>query len=252
MSWTPQRIKTRRTLEDAVEQIKFALLAGDLRVGDRLPPERTLAEIMGISRPTLRDAIAVLSDAGALRVEPGSGGGIFVRSESVPASQVQTHVEIAVSEVASVLEARRLVEPHVAQLAGIFGTESDFRHLQQTLDRHREVVDDHVMSMLLDDRFHIGLARATGNPVLVEMVHRLLKQLHLAADMDYRMAADPCRGIAAHEDTLAAVMSRDPRRIRIAMDEHLSILEDMWEAEAGRPRLRRFQDQHIFTSDQPV
>jgi GntR family transcriptional repressor for pyruvate dehydrogenase complex len=238
MAWAPRKVQSRRTYEDAVEQIEFALLAGDLCVGDRLPSERDLATGLGVSRPTVRQAVQALADVGALRVEPGPGGGIFVRSDDVSAAQLRAQVDLTVSDVAHVLEARRLIETQVAQLAGIFATETDFRHMQDAIDRQREVADDHEKSNRMDERFHIAMARATGNPVLVEAVSSLLLRLSIATDMDYRQPADPQRGIRAHEQTLAAVKSRDPKRIERAMDAHLAILEDLWESEAGRPRLR--------------
>jgi GntR family transcriptional regulator, transcriptional repressor for pyruvate dehydrogenase complex len=240
VTWTPQRVQTRRTYEDAVEQIGFALLAGDLRVGDRLPSERDLAAAMGVSRPTVREAIRALSDVGALKVEAGPGGGIYVESDVVSAAHLRARMDTVVNDVAHVLEARRLLEPHVAQLAGVFATESDFRQLQATIDRHRRVLSHREQANQMDERFHIAMARATGNPVLVGMVRRLLEQYQLAVDMDYRAPADPSRGICAHEETLEALMSRDPAQIDAAMDRHLAILEELWQAQAGRPRLRRW------------
>ncbi|MGW9032234.1 FadR/GntR family transcriptional regulator, partial [Streptomyces sp. NPDC055722] len=238
MTWAPRKVRSRRTYEDAVEQIEFALLAGDLRIGDRLPSERDLATGLGVSRPTVRQAVQALVQVGALHVEPGPGGGIFVQSDDVSGAQLKAHVDLTVSDVAHVLEARRLVESQVAQLAGIFAAEADFRYMQDTIDRHREVVDDREKSNRMDERFHIAMARATGNSVLVETVCSLLSQLSLATDMDYRQPADPLRGICAHEETLDALKSRDPLEIERAMDGHLAILEGLWEKEAGRPRLR--------------
>src|SRR5262245_31295117 len=118
--------QTRRTFEDAVEQIAEAIHAGDLQVGDRLPSERTIASQMQISRPTLREAIRVLTKAGIVEVKPGPGGGMFVRSEDIPTDVLHKGVEIRISEVANVLEARRLFEPRVAQLAALRVTEADF------------------------------------------------------------------------------------------------------------------------------
>ena len=77
-------VSTRRTFEEAVEQIAEQIKAGDLHTGDRLPSERDLAAQMRISRPTLREAIKTLSEAGVLDVRRGQSGGIFVSSELVP------------------------------------------------------------------------------------------------------------------------------------------------------------------------
>ena len=73
-------VSSRRTFEEAVEQIAERIKSGDLHVGDRLPSERELAGIMRISRPTLREAVKTLVEAGVLEVRRGQSGGIFIAS----------------------------------------------------------------------------------------------------------------------------------------------------------------------------
>ena len=132
-------VATRRTFEEAVEQIAEKIKSGDLHAGDRLPSERELAAQMRISRPTLREAVKVLAEAGVLEVRRGQSGGIFVPSELVPRELLRTRQEIRVSEVAGVLEARRLLEPRVAQLAAVHASEDDFAAMPATIERQREL-----------------------------------------------------------------------------------------------------------------
>src|ERR1700733_1969363 len=99
-------VHTRRTFEEAVEQIAEAIRTGKLGPGDRLPSERDLADQMAISRPTLREATRILADSGVIEVKPGAGGGMFVLSSTVPFDLVETKARLRLSEVASVLEAR--------------------------------------------------------------------------------------------------------------------------------------------------
>jgi len=82
-------IRFRRSFEEVLDQVADAIRSGDLRVGDRLPPERALATRMRVSRPTLREAVKILVDIGALEVRPGRAGGTFVRSELVPRRALQ-------------------------------------------------------------------------------------------------------------------------------------------------------------------
>jgi DNA-binding GntR family transcriptional regulator len=96
-------VSSRRTFEEAVEQIAERIKAGDLHLGDRLPSERELAALMRISRPTLREAVKVLAEAGVLVVRRGQSGGIFVASELVPRDLLRSRQAIRVSEVAGVL-----------------------------------------------------------------------------------------------------------------------------------------------------
>src|SRR3954449_4469078 len=99
-------VRTRRTFEEAAEQIAEKVRSGELRAGDKLPGERALAAQMEISRPTLREAIKVLADAGLLAVRRGPGGGMFVASDVVPVELVRQRSTMRIGEVAAVLEAR--------------------------------------------------------------------------------------------------------------------------------------------------
>lgn len=235
-------VKTRRTFEEAVVQIAEAVQAGDLRVGDRLPSERTLAAQMQISRPTLREAIRVLADAGVVEVVSGPAGGTFVRAETAPMHVLEHRSQLRVTEVSEVLEARRLLEPRVAQLAALYGTDGDFAVMQQTIDDQREAVDDHVRFLNLDLRFHLTMARATKNGTVVELMRVLLRRLEIARDMAVRGEHDSRWAIEIHERTLAAIMTGDYDAIEAAMDEHMHYLEKIWEEESGRAQLRRVPD----------
>jgi GntR family transcriptional regulator, transcriptional repressor for pyruvate dehydrogenase complex len=235
-------VRTRRTFEEALEQITDAIRAGDLRVGDRLPSERTLAAEMGISRPTLREAIKILAEAGVINVIAGPGGGTFVRQELIPSDLIAARTEFKITEVSGVLETRRLFEPRVAQLAGFHATEEDFAALQRTIDLQRECAADRERFVQLDSRFHIAMARATKNETTVYMMRALWKRLEIARDMAFRGKHEPERALEIHEDTLAAIKTGDPDRIDAAMDEHLSHVERIWEDESGRPQLRRIPE----------
>ena len=131
-------VSSRRTFEEAVEQIAERIKSGDLHVGDRLPSERELAAIMRISRPTLREAVKMLVEAGVLEVRRGQSGGIFVASELIPRDLLRSRQAIRVSEVAGVLEARRLLEPRVAQLAAVHASEDDFAAMAALIERKRD------------------------------------------------------------------------------------------------------------------
>jgi DNA-binding FadR family transcriptional regulator len=232
----------RRAFEEAVEQIADAIRVGDLHVGDRLPSERELSAQMGISRPTLREAIKVLVDAGLLEVKPGPGGGMYVKTELVPRGLVEERAELRVGEVFGILEARRLLEPRVAQLAGLYATEEDYDAMQRSIDLQRQFKDDRDRFIQLDTRFHIAIARATRNGTVISLMRHLLRRVEVARDSAIRVPHEPERAIELHERTLAAIKTGDPELIDEAMDEHLSFLEKIWEEETGRSRVRRTPD----------
>jgi DNA-binding FadR family transcriptional regulator len=240
-------VATRRTFEEAVEQIGDKVKSGELQVGERLPSERELAAQMRISRPTLREAVKVLTEAGVLEVRRGQSGGIFVASELVPRDLVKTRSEIRVSEVAGVLEARRLLEPRVVQLAAVHAGEEDFATMQATIERQRELAGEEFLKhedlfLQLDLKFHLAIARATRNSTVVQLISHLFRRLEIARDMAVHAPLVPDWVIDVHERTLAAIRAADFERIDQVMDEHLAQLEQIWERETGRGLVRPLPD----------
>lgn len=192
---------------------------------------------MDISRSTLREAIAVLVRAGVLTVKTGAGRGNFVATPVIPWRALEERAQLRVAEVGPLLEARRVIEPRVAQLASMRGTEHDFAAMAATIERQRRDPDDSELFAQLNWQFHRRLASAARNPVLEETLRSLYRRLAIAMDM-IRGREEPAWSIAIHERTLASVMRGDHEEIEAAMEEHMSFLEGIWEQESGRSRIR--------------
>lgn len=233
-------IGPRRAFEGAVEQIAQRIRHGDLAAGDRLPSERELAEALRISRPTLREAVKVLSKAGVLAVRPGATGGTFVASDYVPIELLRAESDVRLGEVGGVLEARRLLEPQVAHLAARSAQEQDFERLQATIDAHKglfaqgDVLEREDRFLQLDTQFHLRIAAGTRNPTVVGLMRSLLRQLEIGRDLALRQPPIPEWVIDVHERTLSAIRSGDAAAIDTVMDEHLAAMERAWEQETGR------------------
>jgi DNA-binding FadR family transcriptional regulator len=233
-------VQTRRTFEEAADQIAEKVRAGELRTGDRLPGERSLATQMQISRPTLREAVKVLVDAGVLEVRRGPGGGMYVATDVVPTALVRHSASLRLAEIAAVLEARRLLEPRVAVLAAQRATDEDLDVMERSIDAMRELVADgwhqrHEDRFLqLDVQFHLAIARAARNPTVETLMRLLFRQLEIARDMAMHVPLVPEWTIGIHERTLAALRSGDPDEVEGVMDEHLGQLERTYEGEPDR------------------
>jgi GntR family transcriptional repressor for pyruvate dehydrogenase complex len=241
-------IGPRRTFEGAVDQIAQRIRMGELDAGDRLPSERDLAAAMQISRPTLREAVRVLASAGVLTVRPGSGGGIFVESGYVPYDLLRSKSELRLGEVAGVLQARRLLEPRVAQLAALNAGDEDFAGLQASIDAHKQLlagseliaVEDRFLQ--IDTQFHLRIARATGNTTIVSLMRTLLRRLEIARDLAVHQRPIAEWVLDIHERTLAAIRAADHPRIDRVMDEHLAALEREWERQNDEVLVRPVPD----------
>jgi len=238
----------RRIFEGAVEQIAEKIRMGEVRSGERLPSERELATAMQISRATLREAIRILADAKVLEVKAGSGGGIYVTSDYVPLELLKTKSDIRLGEVAGVLEARRLFEPRVAQLAAMNAREQDFAEMARTIEAQKtlldkgDVLENEDRFLQLDTQFHLRIARATGNSTIVSMMRMLLRRLEIARDLALHEPPVAAWVVEIHERTLAAIRSADHPRIEQVMDEHLAAMERAWERATDRVLVRPLPD----------
>jgi DNA-binding FadR family transcriptional regulator len=227
-------VRTRRSFEEALDQIAERITAGDLEVGDRLPPEREMAAQLDISRPTLREALKVLSQAGIIEVRSRSGGTV-VRSDVIPREVIVGRSDGVVQEIGDVLEVRRVIETNIALIASSRASKHDFEAIRATIELQRAASPHDVAYHLqLDERFHLLMARATGNPMFAGLVRSIFARLAIARDMTPRAAGDAALEVDIHARTLSALESRDPARIEAAMDEHMSYLETIWERETGR------------------
>lgn len=243
-----QPVGPRRTFEGAVTQIAERIRLGELTAGERLPSERDLAATMRISRATLREAIKVLAATEVLEVHPGSSGGIFVSSDYVPLDLLRSKSDLRLGEVAGVLEARRLLEPRVAQLAAVNAREQDFADLTRTIDAQKallaegDVLDQEDRFLQLDTQFHLRIAQATGNSTIVSLMRDLVRRLEIARDLALHDPPVAAWVIDIHERTLEAIRSADHRRIEAVMDEHLAAMERAWEEATDRVLVRPIPD----------
>lgn len=234
----------RGSVQDVVTALSETIRRGDLRFGDRLPAERTLAGSLNVSRATLRKGIRVLADAGVLEIRSGAGrrSGTVVRSELVPAELIGRAVA-PIGEISGVLQARRLFEPRVAQLAGSAATNEDLAEIAQVLEQQREAAAEGDVERVraLDPSFHLAIARATHNETVVALMQTLLQRLDLPRQPT-KAEGEAEWTVEIHERTLAAIAGRDPFRIEVTMDEHLRMLERSWEQESGAGLPREVPD----------
>ncbi|MFQ5856302.1 MAG: FadR/GntR family transcriptional regulator [Anaerolineae bacterium] len=217
-------VRVTRASEEVVQQIKSLLFSGKLIPGDQLPSEKELAEQFGLSRTTVRDALRVLETQGLIEIKVGAGGGAFVAQPSTgPVLESLTNMlRLQRLGIQELVEARQIVETNIAMLAAQRATADDLKAMEQAIAAARaaHAADDpHFMPHSV--AFHIALARAAKNQVLLFTVHSIrtlfyevLEKLLPADDMAQRAIED-------HQKILDAVKARDAERARRLMHEHL-------------------------------
>jgi GntR family transcriptional repressor for pyruvate dehydrogenase complex len=209
------------------------LAAGDLAPGDRLPPERELAERFGVGRGSVREALRELEILGL--VEARHGAGTYVRAVDSRELMAPFRSIVALSSAAvdDVVEFRRLFEPQVAALAAENADDDGRALLQTALRRYdRALGAGHAVDADVD--FHEAVARCTGNPLVVAVHHALAElfaefRTHLIQS-SYEADQDVARG---HQAVFGAIVAGDADAARDAMLAHLEKVEHAIERPAS-------------------
>ena len=227
-----------------MHQIADAISSGALREGDRLPPERKLAELMQVGRPTIREALKALANAGVIELTgTRRGAGAVVISDTLPVTLVENREELRLDQIGDLLVARRMLEPMIAQLAAARRTETNLARLRALIDQ--QTTADRSRFLDLDLRFHQELARCTANETVAALAKVTGRRLERAYDLALRLPEESTAATAIDDHTriVDAIERRDPERASHAMFRHLRILEDLWAEESGYsvvPRLPSF------------
>jgi GntR family transcriptional regulator, transcriptional repressor for pyruvate dehydrogenase complex len=235
-------VRTRRTFEEVLDQIVDRIRAGQLQEGDYLPSERALSAAMNVSRPTVRQALTSLERAGVIEVRPGPREGARVMTIWVPEELIRQEVRLRTDDIFELLEARRTLEPRLAQLASLRGTDADFAAMESSIAIMEDNAEDRLKVMQTDFAFHRAMWRAAGNTTLENLMRILFRRLEVATDMILRTENDLSRAIELHTSTLAALKRGNATEIEVVMDEHLGWLEEFCETVLDRPRIREVPD----------
>ncbi|VVE29608.1 Pyruvate dehydrogenase complex repressor [Pandoraea pneumonica] len=248
-SFAPVTPPPRLRLSDMVyEQLETMVVEGRLAPGSALPSERDLAQQMGVSRPSLREALLRLESRGL--IVGRAGGGYLVANASQPLlaeplSQLMSRHSKTVDDV---LEMREVLEAKAVELAAERATPEDIARLGQALEAleaayaaGRDGLDDdrdggaRGASLLtrvpeLDAHFHLALAEATHNLVLVHLMHAIFELLRGSVVDNYRAivghGADLAELIGQHRRIFDAVASHDAASAQRALREHLTFIRD--------------------------
>ncbi len=222
------------------EQIKEAILRGQFAQGDKLPAETVLAEQFGVSRPTVREALAALVSAGLIRKIPGVAGGSFINTvtpESLSKSlgeSMDTIMRLGTLEIAELTQVRRMLEVPAARYAAENRSDDHLTTLRAIVDRQRTTTIDDPDIPAYDLQFHTTIGYASGNRLLGAFVGALHDATHPARFLDVTPAV-ASRTVKQHIAILKAISDGDADLAAQAMDEHLDYVLRYSVAACGSP-----------------
>jgi len=218
-------VRRSKVYEEVADQIRRLIAEGRLKAGDRLPPERELAERFGVSRTSVRDAIRALEMIGLL--EPRQGDGTVVLDLS-PAALAQPLASILVHNrtlLADLLDVRKMIEPPLAARAATFATSEEEATLREILRRQTEKAVRGELTTAEDTEFHYALARLARNPVALKVLDVLMDLLLESRERSLQVPGRLQKSLQGHLRILDSITRKDAQGAEAAMRQHLSEIE---------------------------
>ena len=227
-----QKVTPEKLSSAVTRQVEKLILRGILRPGERLPAERELAERLGVSRPSLREALAGLQDKGLLTSRAGAGifvGDVLGNAFSPALIKLFADHDEAVFDFISF---RRDLEGLAAERAARLASDTDLRVIQSIFDKmevahHKENTDDEAR---LDAEFHLSIIEASHNVIMLHMMRSMYQLLREGVfynrQVMFRLHATRDILLDQHRAMNAGLQARDPAAARAAVCAHLRYVEN--------------------------
>jgi GntR family transcriptional repressor for pyruvate dehydrogenase complex len=219
-------VRRNRLYEEVAKQIERVILK-KLQPGDKLPSERELAELLRVSRGSIRDAIRSLELLGL--VEARQGTGTIVREtsrESLPnpfANALKRRKEL----VSELLDFRKMLEPPLAARAATHASSEELLEMEDILRRQEERQRQGDAAVAEDAEFHYSVALASDNSVVMKVIDILMDLLRDTRARSLQVEGRPQKSLTGHRRILAAIKRRDAEAAKDAMRRHLEDVEEI-------------------------
>jgi GntR family transcriptional regulator, transcriptional repressor for pyruvate dehydrogenase complex len=220
------------TAEIVVRHVRGLIDQGELRPGDRLPPERELAVQLGVSRPSVRAGLRSLAAIGVLQTRHGAGTFITDGPPTLGAEPLSFLAALHGFTRDEMFEARRALEAGVAALAAERATDDQIATIAEEVTSMFASIDDPQAFLVHDIRFHRAVAVACRNPILASLVEMVSALFYEQRRKTVHYGNDLKDSAQAHRAIYHAIRARDAKRARTAMYEHLL---DAQQAQALEP-----------------
>ena len=226
-----KKIEPRRLYRKIADQLRKLIDAGEFAIGSRLPPERDLAAQLGVSRPSVREALIALEVEGLVEVRMGSG--IYVRTRD-PAAAVRS---VSADGPFEVIRARLLIEGELAANAALGMNAGQIAGLRLAVRVMEEESRRGVMPTRGDRLFHLRIAEASENAVLLRLVTELFDErnnpIFAKLGSHFEDGGSWALAIAEHNAVVDAIARHAPDEARAAMQRHLQRSQDRFGAGWG-------------------
>lgn len=216
-------LNTARLYEQIVEQLETLIVEGHLTPGDRLPAERELSEQFEVSRTVIREAVKSLQEKGLVEIRPGVGTFVQHGMNKILRQSLGRLTQIdQKSGLANLMQVREILEPEIAAIAAEKATSEDIDAMQIAIKRMNDAMDDMEDYIAADHEFHLALARATHNDLIVSLIDSIVDSLGEQRRQIFSYADEgPKNGQIHHIRIFQAVKKADRELSRRQMIAHL-------------------------------
>jgi GntR family transcriptional repressor for pyruvate dehydrogenase complex len=223
-----QPVERRKVYEQIAEQLLGQIGSRRLKPGDVLPPERELTETFRVGRSSIREALRMLESQGV--IQPANGG-VFVVADAANPLESSLRLLFALDSEAGMhdlFELRRILECEAAALAAERRTDAHLTEMDAAIEQMASALEEsgHGQRFIEADlRFHLALAEATGNRLVVHSMHAVRDVLRRALATVYHIPDSPESAVVEHRAIRAVVAAGDAERAREEMRAHLTRVE---------------------------
>lgn len=227
------RIHRNNISEEIAIRMKESMLAGGMKPGDKLPSAKQLMEQFGVGRSTVREALSALQAMGWIETRQGEGS--FIKA--LPLADSLEHAmgvssNLDKRKTLELLEARKALEVSNAMIAAERSNDADIQDLQQIVEKMEQHIGDETIGEELDISFHMTLAKATHNTIMVQLLQTISDQMEMAIKETRRLELyGDCdvskRLLEEHRAILNAVRERNEEQARSCMMAHLIHVENV-------------------------
>jgi len=215
-------VRTSRLYEQIVQQVEESIQKGDLKTGDKLPAERDLAEQFRVSRTAVREAVKVLREKGFVEAFPGRGTLIVGSTSRTMRISFDRMLKTSQGNGSTYLaEVREMIEPEIAAMAAGRADVGDLKAMRESIGIMDEAKKDPEAYIEADLDFHLALAEAAGNPIILSLIDSIVGLLREQRMGIFQVDGGPERGQYHHKRILEAVEHRDSAGAREAMRAHM-------------------------------
>ncbi len=211
--------------EDITARLLTMIKEGELKPGAKLPPERELAEMMQVSRPSLREALRALSIMNIIEIRQGDGTYVTSLEPELLVEHLDFVFSLSDTTIVELFKARRIVEVGLAAMAAEQITDEEIAKLEDCLTHSIENVDNHAAFLQADVELHETIVDAAHNPFLKRFMASIYHLGRASRSRTVEIPGVVNQVVEDHRAIVAAMKARDPEKARQAMLQHLNNVE---------------------------